>query len=788
MRRIAGYTLLEVILALALAVVVLGLVLMAMQVNVGVAAKSSEQVDEAQLARTLLMRIADDLRNAVPFNPPASSTSSSSGDSGQDGGRAHGREQFVRHFRHIECERHRAAFGRDLWYRPGDPDRDRAVAEGNPGIVPGLPETAANRLRLSDDRVVTYGLGAPITLDLSQNSPPQSSGSGLYRHEQERATFLYGTQNGSPDSPNPKTELLAAEVVDFQITYYGGTSGTTSTGTSTSGTSGSGSSTSGTASSGAVSGGTSSADTTANGVTSETQWDSTQQGMLPLAVRISISLRRRCRNPCSAFSTASSHRPSSTRCWSICPTRKWTWQPRPASSRTLLLQRPMSMPILNQQAAAGAAVAEAAGEAGEAVEAEQAEEGRPEGPAVDEAANKAAGRADAGVVDADADVEDKAITAGSRAPAVAAVAAGAVQDAVAPALADRGVVDRVLADRVLAAKAAVEVDLAKAAAQAEAAVRGGGGGRGGFGGGGGGAGGGGTGGGGGGGRGGTGGGGGGRGAQVVEAVPVDSAPAAQLRKAVADGKLHNLEAYADDLHSQRQQAPGSCAASGPHRGRDADLGQSELCRVDAQRASAAQTFSRQSQVRAFAESGDEVARQFLDRPTDDLQTGGGLYDNAQRFSSQLVVNDDSPRGRGRFTIVAPKLEDTAITGPRYGLQDESAKINLAAILHYDQSAGTLADNPDGTEDPDVSTADNTKAHLMLMGLPGMTDDVADAILDWIDADDTPRDQGAESEYYSGLQPAYVPRNAPPVSLEELLLVKGVTPEAALRLRRGEDGL
>ena len=141
-----------------------------------------------------------------------------------------------------------------------------------------------------------------------------------------------------------------------------------------------------------------------------------------------------------------------------------------------------------------------------------------------------------------------------------------------------------------------------------------------------------------------------------------------------------------------------------------------------------------------------------------------------------MADEDSPRDRGRFTIVAPNIQDTAITGPRYGLQDESTKINLAAILHYDQSAGTLSENEDGTDDPDVSTADNTKAHLMLMALPGMTDDVADAILDWIDADDTPRDQGAESEYYSGLQPAYVPRNAPPATIEELLLVKGVTPE------------
>ena len=183
---------------------------------------------------------------------------------------------------------------------------------------------------------------------------------------------------------------------------------------------------------------------------------------------------------------------------------------------------------------------------------------------------------------------------------------------------------------------------------------------------------------------------------------------------------------------------------------------------------AAQTASRQSQARTFAESGAEVARQFLDRDPNDIQTAGGFYDNAQRFSSQLVAEDDSPRDRGRFTILAPKIDDTVIEGVRYGLQDESAKINLATILTYDQSSGSS----DGND----TSADNTYSHTMLMGLPGMTDDVADAILDWIDPDDTPRDQGAESDFYGSLDHGYTPRDRAPTTIEELLLVKGVTPE------------
>ncbi len=85
-----AFTLLEVILALALAVVVLGLVGVGIHVHLTVAAKSNEQVQEAQLAREVLKRIADDLRNAVPFQPPPPSSgdsgqTSSSGTSGQSG-------------------------------------------------------------------------------------------------------------------------------------------------------------------------------------------------------------------------------------------------------------------------------------------------------------------------------------------------------------------------------------------------------------------------------------------------------------------------------------------------------------------------------------------------------------------------------------------------------------------------------------------------------------------------------------------------------------------------------
>lgn len=54
--------------------------------------------------------------------------------------------------------------------------------------------------------------------------------------------------------------------------------------------------------------------------------------------------------------------------------------------------------------------------------------------------------------------------------------------------------------------------------------------------------------------------------------------------------------------------------------------------------------------------------------------------------------------------------------------------------------------------------------------------LSDSVLDWIDQDDEHRMNGAESDYYLGLPRPYVAKNTPFDSLEELLLVKGVTPE------------
>ena len=120
-------------------------------------------------------------------------------------------------------------------------------------------------------------------------------------------------------------------------------------------------------------------------------------------------------------------------------------------------------------------------------------------------------------------------------------------------------------------------------------------------------------------------------------------------------------------------------------------------------------------------------------------------------------NSDStltPDVRWRFSVVSIDHNAEQQRVLRFGLTNESGKIHLLRLLRWEQ------------QQPG-------SGRLALMQLPGMTESAADSILDRMDADDTPREFGAESEYYQALDRPYRPSNTIPQTLEELLYVKGV---------------
>ncbi len=71
----------------------------------------------------------------------------------------------------------------------------------------------------------------------------------------------------------------------------------------------------------------------------------------------------------------------------------------------------------------------------------------------------------------------------------------------------------------------------------------------------------------------------------------------------------------------------------------------------------------------------------------------------------------------------------------------------------------------------------------LFKLLQISPDLVDALLDWVDQDDSQQPAGAESFYYQSQKPAYHAANSALPTLGDLRLVKGFTPEILDRLSR-----
>ena len=108
-------------------------------------------------------------------------------------------------------------------------------------------------------------------------------------------------------------------------------------------------------------------------------------------------------------------------------------------------------------------------------------------------------------------------------------------------------------------------------------------------------------------------------------------------------------------------------------------------------------------------------------------------------------------GSGCFWLLRPDPDDDQTY--RFGIDDESAKVSL-----------------------------NSATQDMLLKLPGMTAELAAAIIDWRDGDSDVSSGGAEREYYLLLDDPYDCKNGPFESVDELLLVKG----ASVDILAGED--
>lgn len=101
------------------------------------------------------------------------------------------------------------------------------------------------------------------------------------------------------------------------------------------------------------------------------------------------------------------------------------------------------------------------------------------------------------------------------------------------------------------------------------------------------------------------------------------------------------------------------------------------------------------------------------------------------------------------------------------IEDEERRINLNRLVL-----------PNGNA-PDEQRLAGFRRLLEILDIDGT---VADAVVDWLDNDDSPRVGGAESAYYLGLPYPYRSKNDLFDTVGELRLVRGVTPEVFEKLR------
>jgi len=128
------------------------------------------------------------------------------------------------------------------------------------------------------------------------------------------------------------------------------------------------------------------------------------------------------------------------------------------------------------------------------------------------------------------------------------------------------------------------------------------------------------------------------------------------------------------------------------------------------------------------------------------------------YSEELFKDIEVGENGGTFTI--SYVREDATEQVFYGAVDEESKININEIA---KRAGAGDQN-----------SRNVLMNLFLEA--DNAEEILDSVLDWVDEDSTPRAEGAEtSDYETFGDFDYECKNGPLDSIEELLLIKGMTP-------------
>ena len=131
-----------------------------------------------------------------------------------------------------------------------------------------------------------------------------------------------------------------------------------------------------------------------------------------------------------------------------------------------------------------------------------------------------------------------------------------------------------------------------------------------------------------------------------------------------------------------------------------------------------------------------------------VEMGMTLLDTAQK---KHIISEEPGCIKTEYALEDKKIEIL--------ITDENGKINPNRIF--------------GSEKGEFHTR-LLDVYKRLFSVMGYTENLSDALLDWIDEDDIPRMAGAESSFYRTSGFSYTPPNRPLYSPDEMLLVAGFT--------------
>ena len=153
-------------------------------------------------------------------------------------------------------------------------------------------------------------------------------------------------------------------------------------------------------------------------------------------------------------------------------------------------------------------------------------------------------------------------------------------------------------------------------------------------------------------------------------------------------------------------------------------------------------------------SGENVVAAYASLPRQQRSVLENPTEAANWFWNQQVVVEETGPEEASFSILPARsfAPDEPLS---FGLTNESSKLSLRTLVEFDRRLPGYGERA-------------------LLELPGMTPEAAASIMDWLDADDVVRQNGAEIEEYLAAGSSVVPANALPAQIEELALVLNTT--------------